>query len=198
MIRILSIGRNTEKKGHVYLLEACRLLAAKEIDFDCTIVAGPSAQAEWVESGLLESMGISERIEVLGDRNEAQILELYRTSDIFALACVVAENGDQDGMPNVLLEAMACGVPVVTTPVAGIPELVEDGKNGYLVPQRDSESLAEAIEKMLDPELRQRLGRSGRETVQGEFDIRATSSKLAQFMQAVTFEMTGRQSASGV
>ena len=175
---ILSIGSLIEKKGHEYLIDACALLAQKGYQFQCSIVGtGP----------LLESLQarvnhykLQCQVTLLGAKKQAQVLELYRRSDIFALACVVAKNGDRDGMPYVLIEAMAMQLPVVATPVTGIPELVRDGENGLLVPERDVAALAQALERLIQDEpLRRELGRRGRETVINDFDIRQTAAKLA-------------------
>jgi glycosyltransferase involved in cell wall biosynthesis len=117
---------------------------------------------------------------LIGAKTMSEIQELYRQSDIFILPCVVAKSGDRDGMPNVLLEAMAMQLPVITTPVTGNPELVQDGVNGLLVPQRDANSLAQAIEQLLnDRALRLRLGEQARQTILDGFDIHYTTTQLA-------------------
>jgi colanic acid/amylovoran biosynthesis glycosyltransferase len=110
----------------------------------------------------------------------ADVRRLYQQSDIFALACVVVDSGDRDGMPTVLIEAMATGIPVVSTPVTGIPELVTDGENGLLVPERDVAALAKALEALIqDRDLRISMGHSARERVTKEFDSRRTAPQLA-------------------
>jgi glycosyltransferase involved in cell wall biosynthesis len=116
--------------------------------------------------------------------NQREAQNLYLHSDIFVLACVVAKSGDRDGMPNVLLEAMALELPVITTPVTGNPELVHDGENGLLIPERDAQALAQAIERLItDPFLRSRLGEQGRKTVLAEFDINHTAAQMAGIFQ---------------
>ncbi len=99
-----------------------------------------------------------------------QLAELYPQADLFVLPCQVLKNGDQDGIPNVLFEAMVCGVPIISTEVAGVRELIEHQKNGLLVEQRNSNALADAMELLIgSPELRNELARKGRQTVLGSF-----------------------------
>jgi glycosyltransferase involved in cell wall biosynthesis len=100
-------------------------------------------------------------------------------SDFFVLPCVVARSGDRDGMPNVLLEAMAMQLPVITTPLTGNTELIQDGVNGLLVPERDPVALADAIQRLIsDPGLRMELGAAGRQTILTGFDIRSTADQM--------------------
>ena len=156
-IQIISVGRLVEKKGFAYLVEACGILVKKGIPFRCLIVGeGPDRSID----RLINTNGLEDRVTLKGARNISEITELYHSSDIFALPCVIARSGDRDGMPNVLLEAMAMQLPVITTPVTGNPELVQDHVNGLLVPERDAAALAKALEILIaDPELRARLGR---------------------------------------
>jgi len=175
---ILSVGSLTEKKGHEYLIDACVLLAEKGYDFQCSIIGvGPLQESLQAR---VNRYKLQDKVHLLGGKKQDEVLDLYRQSDIFALACVVAQGGDRDGMPNVLIEAMAMQLPVVTTPVTGIPELVRDGENGLLVPERDGAALAQALERLMQDEpLRRELGRRGRETVLNGFEVRQTAAKLA-------------------
>jgi colanic acid/amylovoran biosynthesis glycosyltransferase len=183
-VRIISVGSLFEKKGHEYLIDACAQLAEKGIPFRCSIVGSGALQSALQER--IEGHGLHNCVSLLGAKTQAEVKDLYRHGDIFALACVVARSGDCDGMPNVLLEALSMEIPVVTTPVAGIPELVRDGETGLLVPQRDARALAHAIERLIDDEaLRRDLGRRGRQTVLAEFDIRRTAAQLATAFQEI-------------
>jgi colanic acid/amylovoran biosynthesis glycosyltransferase len=175
---ILSVGSLTEKKGHEYLIDACVLLAEKGYDFQCSIIGvGPLQESLQAR---INRYKLQDKVHLLGGKKQDEVLDLYRQSDIFALACVVAQGGDRDGMPNVLIEAMAMQLPVVTTPVTGIPELVRDGENGLLVPEREGAALAQALERLIQDEpLRRELGRRGRETVLNGFEVRQTAAKLA-------------------
>jgi colanic acid/amylovoran biosynthesis glycosyltransferase len=183
-MQIISVGRLVEKKGFKYLIDACAWLADKGYSIRCLIVGeGPLRPALQAQ---IESLGLQDRVFLLGARRISDVLELYRQSNIFALECVVAKCGDRDGMPNVLLEAMAMQVPVITTPVTGNPELVVDEKTGLMVPERDAEALGRAIERLInDPLLRARLGEQGRQTVLAGFDIRQTAGQLAAIFQEI-------------
>jgi glycosyltransferase involved in cell wall biosynthesis len=181
-VRILSVGSLTAKKGHEYLIDACAQLAERGVPFRCSIVG--SGPLEDILQARIDKHNLRDYVSLLGAKTQAEVKELYRHSDIFVLACVVAQSGDRDGMPNVLLEAMAMQLPVVTTPVTGIPELVHDEKTGLLVPERDARALALAIERLISDEtLRHRLGQSGRQTLLAGFDIRQTAAQLAEILQ---------------
>jgi glycosyltransferase involved in cell wall biosynthesis len=185
-LRIISVGRLTEKKGHTFLVDACAVLRQRGSEFQCSIVGGGGVAARNALEQRIQSLGLQNHVRLLGALGESDILELYQTSDVFALACITAKNGDQDGMPNVLLEAMACELPVVTTPIAGIPELVEDGVNGRLVPPSDARSLADAIQELLQNEpLRHTFGKSGRERIMQDYDIDMNAQRLARVFHAL-------------
>ncbi len=176
--QILSVGRLVAKKGYNYLIEACALLSRRGLDFHCSIVGeGPSA--ENLET-LVREHGLESKVTFTGALAAADVRRLYQQSDIFALPCVVVNNGDRDGMPTVLIEAMATGIPVVSTPVTGIPELVTDGENGFLVPERDVPALVEALEALMqNRDLRISMGHKARERVAQDFDSRRTAPQLA-------------------
>jgi glycosyltransferase involved in cell wall biosynthesis len=180
-LRIISVGRLTEKKGHVFLVDACAVLRQRGMEFQCSIVGGGHTRSRIALEQRIQSLGLHHHVRLLGALGESDILELYQTSDVCALACVTAKDGDQDGMPNVLLEAMACELPVVTTPIAGIPELVEDGVNGRLVPPRDARSLADALQELLHNEqLRHTFGKHGRQRIVQDYDIDTNAQRLAR------------------
>jgi colanic acid/amylovoran biosynthesis glycosyltransferase len=176
--QLLSVGRLVAKKGYEYLIEACALLSQRGLDVHCSIV-GEGPRAEKLEA-LVADLGLESDVTFTGALAAADVRRLYQQSDLFALACVVVDSGDRDGMPTVLIEAMATGMPVVSTPVTGIPELVTDGENGFLVPQRDVPALAKALETLMqNKDLRTRMGRKARERVASEFDSRRTALQLA-------------------
>ena len=119
-----------------------------------------------------------------GPLGQTALLAEYRRATVFCLPCRVAADGDRDGIPNVLVEAMACGLPVVTTGVSGIPELVVDGVNGLLVPSEDPQALAEAIARLhRDPALAERLGRAAQAAVRERFDGERLAGRLALLFQ---------------
>ncbi len=174
---ILSVGRLVEKKGFPTLVEACAILAAKGKQFECNIVGSG------VEHGRIEETVKRYRLEtcvhLLGAVDDEALRDLYIHATVFALPCRVASTGDRDGLPTVLIEAMALGVPVVTTPVTGIPELVADGQTGLLVPPDDSKALAGALERTLDDaELCRRLAMAAREKVKTDYRVEVNVAAL--------------------
>jgi glycosyltransferase involved in cell wall biosynthesis len=166
---VLSVGRLVEKKGHATLVRAAALLAAHGLDFTLRI-AGEGA--EWSRlQRLCHDLRVGERVAFLGPLTASEVEAEYARADVFALACEELSNGDRDGIPNVLLEAMSHGLPVVSTTCAGIREAVPEGRCGLLVPQRDDVAFAHALATvLLDASLRARLGGAAREHVAAHFD----------------------------
>lgn len=167
---ILSVGRLREKKGFPVLLESCRDLRDAGVSIRCQII-GYGPERGNLER-LIERWKLEEVVELVGILTHDDLIERYREAALFVLPCRIAKDGDRDGIPNVLLEAMAMRLPVVSTRVSGIPEVIEDGKNGLLVDQNSPGQLADAIGALLESSgLRARLGASGRETVSGMFSV---------------------------
>jgi colanic acid/amylovoran biosynthesis glycosyltransferase len=168
---VLSSARLVPKKGLTYLVEACRILAGRGVALRCTIAgSGP------LESALrrqVEAAGLADRVTLTGrPLTQEQIPAFMHGGDLYCLPCVRADDGDIDGLPQMLMEAMACGLPVVSTPVAGIPDLVADGRTGVLVPPKDPAALADALEALIgDPARAARLAEAGRAHVRERFDI---------------------------
>jgi glycosyltransferase involved in cell wall biosynthesis len=182
---ILSVGRLVEKKGFEYLIAACARLRAVGRRFQCRIVAG--SRDRWDElSAQVRELGLEEHVVLEGPLENEAVRGWYRRATVFALPCVVAGDGDRDGIPNVLVEAAATGVPIVSTAVSGIPELVRDGDTGLVVPERDAEALASAIARLLDaPELRERLRTRARARVEECFDLRRNAVAIVTELRAV-------------
>ncbi len=174
---ILSVARFREKKGLLTLIRACHLLNVRGYRFCCRIVGFGPLQSDM--EALIRELKLEHLIMLMGQQSLEDVVGLYQRADIFALPCQVAQDGDRDGIPNVLMEAMACQVPVVTTGISGIPELVQHDHNGLLVPQQDPEALALALAHLLDnPAIRHRLGRAGRETIEQHFSSSHASHQL--------------------
>ena len=182
-INILSVGRLVEKKGYPYAIEAARLLRERGCQFVWKIV-GEGVDRPQLETAIRER-GLEERVRLLGSLPHADISPLLEQATVFALPCVVASNGDREGMPAVLIEAMGREVPVVATTSVGIGELVKDGA-GLLVPPRDSVALAEAIEQVigLGRAGQQAMGRIGRQIVEREFDRHHLAHRLVALFEA--------------
>jgi colanic acid/amylovoran biosynthesis glycosyltransferase len=174
---LLAVGQLKPKKGLHHLVEACRILAQRGSSFECEIVGEGPLRREL--AARIAELDLRSRVRLLGALPHEVVVDRYREAAIFVLPCVTGPDGDRDGIPNVILEAMATGVPVVSTRHSGIPEAVEDGRTGLLVPPGDPEELADAIERLLeDGTLRERLGSRGRERVEEVFDIDVNAKAL--------------------
>ena len=178
---ILTVARLVEKKGLSYLLHACHMLKDQGYDFTCRIVGeGPLRPVLERE---IRDLALTDRVVLGGAETHERVIEMYRQATLVALPCVISENGDRDGIPNVLVESLYMGVPVVSTPVSGIPELITPEVNGLLVAPRDSTALATAIARLLvDPLLCCRLALAGRQTVLARFDMARNVTCLLQLL----------------
>src|SRR5207249_3842511 len=155
------------------LLEACAELDRRNFDFRCQIVGDGPQRAKLAK--LIADLKLHDRVELCGALSQEDVFSKLRSCDIFALACVVDAEGASDVFPTVIVEAMACARPVVSTKMAGIPESVVDGVTGLLVPASDWEEFANALDKLVrDVELRQRFGEAGRIRAQNEFSVAKT------------------------
>ena len=181
---LLSVGRFVEKKGFLYLVDACAELKTKGYHFRCLIVGERGDQHKPVQQRI-QQLRLQDTIRLQNAITQDELKTLYAQTTVFALPCQIVADGDRDGIPNVLVEAMAMHIPVVSTPISGIPELIEHGINGLLTPQRDSPTLARAIAKLLDdPTLRAQLGYAARAKVCREFDAWETSKQLRDLFLA--------------
>ena len=175
---ILSVGRFVEKKGFPYLVEACRILKDRGHSFRCRIVGQADEQSPLV-ARLVQEGGLSDIIALEGGVTQEALRTIYAQADIFTLPCLVVDSGDRDGIPNVLAEGMAMELPVVSTSISGIPEIVEHDVSGLLIEQKDALALANALEQLLlDAELRHRLGQAARATILDVFDSWQTTVAL--------------------
>ena len=176
---ILAVAQLTERKGLRHLVQACRLLADRNRDFTCEIVGdGPLREALLTQA---TELGLEDRVHLTGPLRYPEVVDRYRRATAFVLPCIVAPDGDRDGIPNVILEAMAAGVPVVSTPVSGIPEVLRDGDTGIVVPEGDPAATADAIERLLDDrDLAAGLARRARDFVRAEFDLHRNIDRLVQ------------------
>jgi glycosyltransferase involved in cell wall biosynthesis len=181
---ILSVARLCEKKGLEFLIEACRILVDRGVAFQCCIVGyGP---LEDKLQKMIASLALRDTVFLLGKMTQDQLAQLYPQSNLFVLPCMVLENGDQDGIPNVLFEAMVCGVPIISTEIPGVCELIEHRKNGLLVEQRNSPALADAMELLIgSPGLRNDLARKGRQTVLAGFTRESSARNVYNIFSSV-------------
>lgn len=164
---IVSVGRAVEKKGYADLLRALALLG-EGYDWRFEHAGGGALSTRLQEQA--ERLGIEQRISWHGSQDRAFIFAMLKRADLFVLPSRLARDGDRDGLPNVLMEAQAFAVPVLATEVSGIPELVAHGRTGWLVPERDPKTLAEALRLLLDDTgLRLRLTEAGAKIVREKF-----------------------------
>lgn len=175
--RLLFIGRLAGVKGVPVLFEALEKIIADFPELHLTLIGdGPERHQLEAEA---KSRGLSHVVEFAGYRSQAEVAEALQETDILVLPSFA------EGVPVVLMEAMAARVPVITSRVAGIPELVNDGQSGILVPPGDVESLAAAIAQLLhDPERRGRMGEAGRAKVVAEFNLDLEAAWLAEILSA--------------
>jgi glycosyltransferase involved in cell wall biosynthesis len=182
---VVAIGRLVEKKGFAELIDACELLAQRGRAFECHILGSGELEAELRKR--IEAAGLAERVLLLGPRPRSEVIAELRAAAVHAAPCVEAADGDRDGLPTTLLEAMALGAPCVSTDVTGIPEVIRHGETGLVVAQRDVAGLAAALERLLDDAaLRVRLAAGARALIEREFDALRNAGQLrALFERAI-------------
>lgn len=178
---IVCVGSLEQKKGQAHLVEACRLLKQRNLDFVCHLIGDGQNRAALEQQ--IQQAGLSGLVRLEGGRPRAEVLRMLEQADVVALPSIQTKSGKMEGIPVALMEPLACEVPVVSTRISGIPELVEDGVTGLLVPPGDPAALAGALERLAhDPELGRRMGRAGRAKVLREFDLADNTAQLANKM----------------
>lgn len=188
---ILAVGRMVEKKGFPDLVEACRLLQQRGRAFTCRIIGDGPMQADLQRQ--IAAAGLSERVLLMGAMGHREVLRHMREAALMALPCIVAASGDQDGLPTVLLEALGVGLPAVSTRVAGIAEIIEDGQTGLLVEQARPDQLADALERLLaDRALRSSISLAGRARALDRFEVDANVGLLRELFAASTIQSRSR------
>lgn len=166
---LLTVARLTEKKGLPVLYQALAHLQKRGVLFNHTLIGDGDDRDKILQC--IDQLGLAERCRWIGTQTHEQVLDHFRRSDLFILSCQVAANGDRDGIPNVLVESLAMGVPAVSTEVSAIPELIEDGETGLLVPPSAADRLAEATLRLLEEtELRRQVIAKGQASVAEKFD----------------------------
>jgi glycosyltransferase involved in cell wall biosynthesis len=178
---ILSIGRSIEKKGFEDLIEACRLLAAQALNFRCEIIGEGPLQSLLEER--VSAAGLTNMVSLPGPLPQSEVRQRLAQGTIFALPCVAEAGGGMDNLPTVIMEAMASSLPVVSTPVAGVPEMVRDGATGFLVPEHDPVGLAEKLANLLTNRgLARSLGESGYRRASKLFAIEQSVRSLREIL----------------
>ena len=184
---VVSVGRLVEKKGMPDLIRAVAAVRERGVDARLEI-AGEGPERALIEATIAEC-GLGDVTALHGPMPQHEVLDLVRGAAVFAAPCVVASDGDRDGLPTVLLESMALGTPVVGTPVAGIPEAVIDGETGLIVGEHDVAALTDALELLLtDAETRERFSIAGRARIEEDFDVRQQAANLDRVTREVAAE----------
>ena len=180
---LVTIGRLVEKKGFGDLLGALHMLKADGHRFLCRLYGDGPLRPLLTE--LRDSLGLTDEVQFLGEQDRDHIVAALEEADLFVLTPVVTEDGDRDGIPNVLVEAMACGLPVVTTSAGGITELVEHGVNGLVAPPGDVTGIANLVAQLLDDRQRgEKLGRAARASVEADYDVNGAARQLERILRS--------------
>lgn len=178
-VRLLTVGRLTEKKGIRYAIDAVARLERAGHAVRYTVVGDGELHDDLARR--VREAGLGDTVRLEGSRPHHEVVARLEEAHIFLAPSVTASDGDQEGIPNTLKEAMATGLPVASTRHSGIPELVEDGMSGVLVPEADSAALADALGRLIrEPERWEAMGRAGRERVECEYDIHCLTETLVR------------------
>jgi glycosyltransferase involved in cell wall biosynthesis len=166
---IVSVGQLQERKGLGYLVEACGILRDQGVQFECRIIGEGPLRVTLQDQ--IQRLGLEDLVRLLGALPHEKVIAQYQEATIFALPAILGKDGDRDGIPNVILEALSMGLPVVSTSHSGIPEVIEEGVNGLLVPPEDTQALASALEQLIcNAEMRNSFGNAGRQIVADRFN----------------------------
>jgi glycosyltransferase involved in cell wall biosynthesis len=179
-LRVLAVGRLVEKKGFPTLVEA---VARLRVRVPLRIIGTGAEQAALADS--VRRRGVAGHVVLAGRRSHAELPAHYAWADVVAVPSVVDRSGDRDGLPNVALEAMACGRPMVVSDVAALGETVRRARSGLVVPPGDSAALEEALHRLTDPRLRSALGAAGRRYVEQHYDLDACSRSFVEHLAAL-------------
>ena len=180
--QLLTVARLIAKKGLPTVFRAIRILVDRGMAVEHTLIGDGDDREEILS--LVKKLKLESVSKWLGVKPHKTVLDHYRRADLFVLGCEIASNGDLDGIPNVLLESMAMGVPVIATTVSAIPELVENGKTGLLVPPHQPKQMAQAMHRLLtDHQLREKVVQAGKMRVKSQFDNTALVRELARIYE---------------
>ncbi len=181
-VKIVTIARLVEKKGVEYGIRAFAKLKKTKPSLNYTIVGDGPLRESLQE--LINTLDINDTVKLVGWKQQQEVIKILQNSDILLAPSVTSQNGDQEGIPVTLMETMAMGLPIISTLHSGIPELIESGKSGFLVPERDVDALAEKLNYLVEnPEVWSEMGSAGRKFVEQNYDINKLNDKLAKIYQ---------------
>ncbi|MEX0778246.1 MAG: glycosyltransferase [Balneolales bacterium] len=176
-VSILTIARLVEKKGIIYAIRAIALTVASGINLKYTII-GDGPLKEEIQN-LVSLLRLDKHVTLVGSKTSDEVISYLKRSNIFLAPSITSKTGDAEGIPNVSKEAMAMGLPVISTLHSGNPELIENGKSGFLVPERDAKALAERLSYLIDnPDIWLEISRSGRKVIESKFEINKLNDEL--------------------
>jgi len=182
LFTFLCVARFVEKKGHKILIEACEFLRKKRYKFQCWLVGKGGLRTQI--KNMIKEKKLESYVKLLGPHSHMEVRERYLFSHVYVLPCVIGSDGNRDGLPVSLVEALASGLPVITTAMTGNVEVVKNNHNGLIVPFNDSKALADAMEKLMqDKVLYESLRKNTRDSVELRFDLRKTSKVLSRLFQ---------------
>ncbi len=180
---IVAVGRFVEKKGFDDLVQACAILRDRSIPFQCKMIGG--GELELPLKQLVDRLNLSEQVQLLGPQPQNVVKKFISEASLMAAPCVHGQDGNRDGLPTVLLEAMALGTPCVSTAVTGIPEVIRHGTTGLIVAEHAPNELASAIADLLaSPQRRCAFSNAARELIEQEFDIERNTEYQRSFFEA--------------
>ena len=179
---ILFVAQLAERKGAPYLVEACDLLTSWQVRFRC-IIAGDGPQRDELET-MVRKKGLEDLVSLPGAVFQEKVRELLMAADIFTIPCITAQNGDMDGIPVSLMEAMAMEIPTVSTYVSGIPELISNEVSGLLTEEKNAEALADSLQRLIEnKDFTRKLGKNARKKIASEFDLEKNAARLASLFK---------------
>lgn len=181
IIHIRSFGRLVEKKGFIYLIEACNLLAKRNIGFECVIAGSGPLEQDLREA--VARLDLTDRVKITGEvLKQEDITAFAHSGTVYCLPCVWASDNDADGLPQMLMEAMACGLPAISTRLVGIPDLIIDKKTGLLVEPNNAEQIADKIQLIAsDSQLSSTLAEAGRNHILQKFELESALQPLLDY-----------------
>lgn len=189
---VVAVGRLVEKKGFKYLVDACASMRDDGREFECRIIGTGPLEADLRSQ--ISQLDLNDRVTLTGALPQQEMRKVMRTAAVHAAPCVVGEDGNRDGLPTTLLEAMALGTPNISTDVTGIPEAIRHNETGLVVPQHDSKQLAGAVGALLDhPDIGVRLALAARCLIEDQFDIAKSTRSLRELFTVVARERAAKE-----
>ena len=176
---ILAVGRLVEKKGFNHLINAIARLRRDGIACECTIIGEGGKRSELAAQ--ITALGLDDQVHLIGNRTQAEVKAYLHHAAMLVAPCIISADGDRDGLPTILVEAMALGTPCISTDIVGIPELIHDGETGLLVPPHDPDALAAAITRLLEkPAYGEHLAANARAHIEQHYDIHQNTAELRE------------------